>query len=86
MREPRGCETPIVLRIAGATDGARDRWAPNAVRVAVNTNQPVEWVRSIAPDHRDAKEVRPVIEREYRQAEARMAGARREDWTERPGC
>ena len=81
IRERRRCETAIVLRIAGVADGARDPWAPNAVRVAVNTNQPVEWVRSVAPDHRDAQQVRPVIEREFEQAQARMAAARMPDWT-----
>jgi len=81
VRERRRCETAIVLRIAGVSDGARDPWAPGAVRVAVNTSQPVEWVRAMAPDHRDAKEIRPVIEREYRQAEERPAGERPEDST-----
>jgi len=81
VRERRRCETAIVLRIAGVADGARDPWAPNAVRIAVNTNQPVEWVRAIAPDHRDAKEIRPVIEREYEESQARMAAARMADWT-----
>jgi len=80
VRERRRCETAIVLRIAGVSDGKRDPWAPGAVRIAVNTNQPVEFVRAIAAEHRDAKETRPVIEREYQQAEARAAGERTEDW------
>ena len=79
-REPGGCYTPIVLSITGPDDGAGDRGAPNAVRIAVSTNQPVEFVRAIAPDHRDAKEIRPVIAREYQQAEARPASERAEEW------
>lgn len=81
VREPRRCESAIVLAITGVADGARDPWAPDAVRVAVNTNQPVEWVRSIASDHREAVELRPVIARAYEQEQARMVGAKIEDST-----
>lgn len=79
IREPGPCQHPIVLPISGA-DGAPI--APDPVRVAVNTSQPVEYVKAIAPDHHDAKEIRPLIEREYQQAEARRAGEGSRDWTQ----
>jgi hypothetical protein len=85
VRERHGCEIATVLRITGPTDGARDRWARNAVRIAVNTAQPVEWVRWIAPEHREALTVQPVIERTYQAAE-RPADVPVQFWTETLGA